>query len=133
MPLYALYAELGRCPLEITMKTRTIGFWNRLILDKDCKISRMMYLTLRIINNSGFRWLSCVKSILTGVVRNDVWILQDRLNTFSLNLSIKAILIDQFLPNWRSNLGNSTKGRNYNILKDNISLDYYFKILQKNL
>ena len=38
-PLYMLYAELGRYPLEITMKTRTIGFWNRLILDKDVKIS----------------------------------------------------------------------------------------------
>ena len=132
-PLYALYAELGRYPLEITMKTRTIGFWNRLILDKDAKISRMLYLTLRIINKPCFKWFSYVKSILTSVGRNDIWIHQDRINTFSLNLSIKQILIDQYLQQWRSNLGNSHKGRNYNILKDNIALENYFKILPNNL
>ena len=30
-PLYMLYAELGRIPLEVTIKTRIIGFWNKLI------------------------------------------------------------------------------------------------------
>ena len=51
----------------------------------------------------------------------------------TLNLSIKSILFDQCLQQWRSNLGNSHKGRNYNILKDNIALENCFKTLPSNL
>ena len=132
-PLYSLYAELGRYPLDITMKTRTIGFWNKLILGKDIKISRMLYDSLRIINKSGFKWFEYVKTILRSVGRNDIWMYQDNINTFSLNSAIKPILIDQFLQIWRSEMGKSNKGTNYNIIKDNISLENYFTSLPTNL
>ena len=58
---------------------------------------------------------------------------QDNINTFSLNSAIKPILIDQFLQNWRSEMGKSSKGTNYNIIKDNISLENYFTSLPTNL
>ena len=38
-PMYMLYAELGRYPIEIYVKCRMIGFWNRLITGKQSKIS----------------------------------------------------------------------------------------------
>ena len=31
-PLYMLYAELGRYPLDIIVKTSIIRFWNRILL-----------------------------------------------------------------------------------------------------
>lgn len=34
IPLYMIYGELGRFPLEITIKSRMIGYWNRLIHSK---------------------------------------------------------------------------------------------------
>lgn len=40
--LYMLYAELGRLPLDIIIKTQTVGFWNRLILDKHTKIAYIL-------------------------------------------------------------------------------------------
>ena len=112
-----LYAKRGRYPLELTMKTRTIGFWNRLILDKDAKISRRLYFILRSIDDPGFKLISHVQSLLRRVGRNDLWMLQDNINNTSLNLLIKRTLFDQFLQNWRSNLNNSAKGRNYNVFK----------------
>ena len=59
--------------------------------------------------------------------------LQDNINNTSLNLLIKRTLFDQFLQTWRSNLNNSTKGRNYNVIKDNICIEHYFRILPENL
>ena len=33
-PHYMLYAELGRHPIDITIKSRMIGFWNRIVTGK---------------------------------------------------------------------------------------------------
>ena len=33
-PIYTLFAELGRFPLQIVIKARMISFWNRLIKGK---------------------------------------------------------------------------------------------------
>ena len=38
-PKYMLYAELGRYPIEITIKQRMVSFWTRLITGKISKLS----------------------------------------------------------------------------------------------
>ena len=43
-PLKMIYAELGRYPLDIVIKTRIIGFWNRLLFDKQTKILLFFYI-----------------------------------------------------------------------------------------
>ena len=42
-PLYMLYAELGRYPIEITIKTRMVHFWNKLITCQGFKVSHLCY------------------------------------------------------------------------------------------
>ena len=42
-PHYMLYAELGRYPLDITIKSRMIGFWNRIVTGNDSKLSYLLY------------------------------------------------------------------------------------------
>ena len=37
-PLYMIYGKLGRYPIEIGIKSRLIGFWNRMIHGKKNKI-----------------------------------------------------------------------------------------------
>ena len=73
-PLYMLYAELGRLPLDIIIKTRTVGFWNRLILDKHTKIAYILYQLLKFGNNANYKWISNIKKIFTDVGRYDIWI-----------------------------------------------------------
>ena len=38
-----VYGELGRFPVEIYIKKRAIGFWARLVKNKESKISRLFY------------------------------------------------------------------------------------------
>ena len=42
-PLYMIYGELGRYPLEIYIKCKMIGYWSRLILGKPEKLSFKAY------------------------------------------------------------------------------------------
>ena len=46
-PMYMLYAELGRYPIEIHIKYRMIGFWNRIITGKQSKISLILYSAIK--------------------------------------------------------------------------------------
>ena len=85
--LYSLYAELGRYPLEIIIKTRTISFWNKIILGKFTKISYQLYHILRIIGNNSFKWISNVKRILAHAGRNDFWIYQSSIDIFAIKIA----------------------------------------------
>ena len=52
-PLYMLYGELGRYPLEIIIKTRMVSFWNKLIMGKENKLSMKIY---RYMLNQNIMW-----------------------------------------------------------------------------
>ena len=132
-PLNMLYAELGRYPLEIVIKSRIIGFWNRLIHAKQSKIAYILYLVLKNNNNSGYKWISNIRKILNEVGRNDLWVNQHAIISSSLKFQVKQILYDQFLQNWRASLNNSSKGRHYNIYKDTVEMERYFVLLPKHL
>ena len=132
-PLYMLYAELGRFPLEIIIKSRIIGFWNKIILGKNTKTSYLLYQVLRTMDHSCTKWISNVKNILAHTGNNNIWINQNDIQSLSINQIIKRTLIDQFLQEWASKLNNSTKGRNYSIFKDNTDLENYFILLPKHL
>ena len=47
-PMYMLYAELGRYPIEIIIKSREISFWNRLFLDNkvSCHLFYIKHFTI---------------------------------------------------------------------------------------
>ena len=42
-PLYMLYAELGRAPLEHQINSRMMGFWISLVNGDNAKISKQIY------------------------------------------------------------------------------------------
>ena len=132
-PLYSLYAELGRYPLELTIKTRTINFWNKIISGKFTKISSQLYQILRTSENSNFKWILNVKSILTDAGRNDIWINQSHLSESFIKTALKQNMQDQFLQGWCAELTKSSKGKNYSIFKENIEFEHYFVTLPKHL
>ncbi len=59
-----LYAELGRYPLLITIKTRIVGFWNRIVQGKQTKLFHLIYEHISSIDNFNCKWLNFVKRIL---------------------------------------------------------------------
>lgn len=72
-PMYMLYAELGRYPIEIIIKSRMIGYWNRIITGKQGKLSYILYQTL-YNHEKTFKWTKHIQNIFSEIGRNDLWI-----------------------------------------------------------
>ena len=134
-PSYIIYAELGRYPLEITIKSRIIGFWNRILLNKFSKFSYILYQALKTTQNITSKWVLNVKKILCEIGRNDLWIHQAEISSKTIRFLVKQILEDQYIQSWRSEMekADSSKSKHYDYIKDNFELEPYFKILPKHL
>ena len=129
-PHYMLYAELGRYPIEVIVKSRMIGYWNRIITGKQSKLSYLLYSAVKNTPNFESKWLTHIKSILNDAGRFDLWLSQDNINLSNLSKVIKTRLTDQNLQNWHSSLQHSSKGKNYEVIKDDVKLEPYFLQLQ---
>lgn len=130
-PLYMLYGELGRHPIEITIKTRIIGYWTRLITGNQLKLANLMYQKLMSTDHQ-FKWIKNVQSILQEAGRNDFWINQnENLPTYG-NQIIKKTLIDQFVQKWHQSLYESSKGLNYRLFKSDHLFENYLTIIPRN-
>ena len=67
-PNYMVYGELGRFPLEITIKIRMASFWRNLIYgDYGDKLSSCMYKLLFSLKQNWvytFKWLNFIECLL---------------------------------------------------------------------
>ena len=132
-PKYMLYAELGRHPIEITIKQRMVKFWTRLITGKISKLSYNIYVFMLKSEQINSKWIHCIRSILNNSGRYNAWFRQFTTVHLSLGKVIKQNLLDQFLQNWNSQLHSSSKGRNYNLFKNNIKQEQYIINLNGSL
>ena len=130
-PLFMLYAELGRYPIEIIIKSRMISFWNRIITGKQSKYSYQLYQAVRFAIPQKSKWLYCIRNILTETGRFDLWLNQDYIQSRNVGRLIKQVLIDQNLQKWHACLQESSKGLNYKLFKQSIELEQYFLILPR--
>ncbi|MEW8548204.1 MAG: reverse transcriptase domain-containing protein, partial [Candidatus Thiodiazotropha sp.] len=133
-PIYMLYGELGRYPVEITIKTRMIGFWISTVNSNDAKISKILYNMLynESIQGHNFKWINSIKDILISVGRFDLF--QNNIINYpkATKIKISQTLKDLNIQTWNSDLLNSSKGRNYQLFKDDICLENYLLVLPKN-
>ena len=77
-PNYMVYGELGRFPLEITIKIRMTSFWRNLIYGD--KLSSCMYKLLFSLKQNGvytFKWLNFIESIFNDTGMGYVFANQD--------------------------------------------------------
>ena len=108
-----IYGELGRFPLEITIKSRMIGYWNRLIHSKETKLSFLIYQCLLHSSNTPFKWTSHIERILVQLGKPDIWMLQQNVHIKSLSYTTKKILTDQFIQSWLAKDTQSSKAMVY--------------------
>ena len=69
-PICMIYAELGRNPIDIQIKSRMIGYWISLVHNENLnKFSRNIYDIMLAEFNRGqnFKWLNYIKEILISV------------------------------------------------------------------
>ena len=130
-PLYMLYAETGRHPIELTIKCRMISFWNRIITGDENKLAHKLYKYMLNLPNFNSKWISKIKEILAETGRNDLWINQynQQLNSSTLKTIIKQRLLDQNLQRWHASLNDSNKGKMYSTFKENIKIEGYLTSL----
>lgn len=129
-PLYMLYGEFGRYPLEIIVKTRMIKYWVKLITGKQSKISKFSY-DFMLKSDVNFKWTNHIRNIINQTGYTFVWNDQYNTNLKNFHVLIKTRLLDQFIQNWQASMNNSSKGRNYNAIKQSFNCEQYLTLLPK--
>ena len=114
------------------MKTRTIGFWTRIVTENQMKFVSLLYRKLSISRNHEFKWIKYVKSIQQEVGRKDFWINQNVNMPKHVPQIIKRILIDQFKQKWSQSMNHSSNGLNYRMIKKYFCTEDYLTLLPKS-
>ena len=132
-PVYMLYAELGRVPIELHVKMRMINYWINLINGPETKISRRIYNIMVIESEKGkeFKWLNHIKQILISAGMPDIANQPMIDNPNSTKAKIKTALNDLYVQQWHSVLQESSKGRTYSIFKHDLTFESYLCTLNK--
>ena len=128
-PKYMLYAELGRYPLSIIIKQRMVNFWTILLTGKTSKLSYKIYQFMLNLNDTEFKWINYVQSILINSGRYDIWIRQSENTSPYIGKQIKSNLCDQFPQSWTAELQSSSKGKNYSVYQNHTNRENYINTL----
>ena len=134
-----LYGELGRFPLAILMKVRSVTFWLRLVSGIKTKFSSILYqLLYKMYIHNIFKspWLENIYSVLNETGFSYLWFNQDQISSNSID-SIQSLiqtrLHDQLLQVWSSDIFNSSKCINYRIFKTQLTFEPYLNNLPSDL
>ena len=131
-PRYMLYAELGRYPIDIIIKTRMIKYWIKLLNMHDTKLSKICY-KFMLNSDHPFKWKSSIKDILDSTGYSYYWLNQNNIHAKNIYKIIKQTLKDQFIQGWHSKLENSNKGKIYASFKSTTDREPYVTILPADL
>ena len=135
-PVYMLYAELGRKPIDILIKTRMIGYWISLVNNENQnKFSRKIYDIMLAEYNTGqnFKWIDFIKQILISVGEPGLFNQNFIENPKATKERISNRLNDIYTQEWTAKLQLSSKGRNYSVFKQNLNFESYFTTLDRNV
>ena len=126
-----LLGELGRYPLEITIKSKMVGFWKRFVQAKELKLSYLLYQSLIHSSNVKSKCLACIESILNHIGRPDIWYSQRNCSINPLSKYVKNMLIDQYTQEWYGKADQSSKATTYFSFKNEYTLESYFILLSQ--
>ena len=131
-----VYGETGRFPLYVTVYTRMICYWNKLLLSPENKIVCILYKYLyeKVCKESYQNaWLSCIRNIFNSCGYSNIW--NDQMHFFinnkCLKTSVEQRLKDQYIQKWQSDIRESSKGQIYNIFKTEFGPEKYLNLLPK--
>ena len=75
-PLFMLYGELGRMPIELTVHRRMVCYWARLLSGKELQFSTLLYKAMLndyLTNGTDYKWITTIKDILEHLGMGDIW------------------------------------------------------------
>jgi len=100
--MYMLYGELKRFPLKVTVFTRMINYWIKLVTANPNKYSSFAYRAM-MYSNTCFKWLDSIKNIFNSTGLS--YIFDNQINisireSKSITKLVKQCLVDQFIQGW---------------------------------
>ncbi|MEW8546068.1 MAG: reverse transcriptase family protein [Candidatus Thiodiazotropha sp.] len=133
-PIYMIYAELGRMPIDIIIKSRMIGFWISLVNGNGSKYAKKLYNIMYndyLNNGTNYKWIAYIKQILISVGKPDLF--NQSLISYPKATKSKIVttLKDLFVQDWNSKMNTSSKSRNYNIFKHDQIFESYLITLPR--
>ena len=133
-PNTILYGELGKYPISIAVKSRMIGFWQKLINGKSDKISYKLYKILLALHEKDIfhsKWLLSIRNTLHKSDKDLTWLSQ----VAHVNIAkvVKTKLIENYKEVWKMSVFESPKCLNYRIFKQAFHFENYFSILPSDL
>lgn len=132
-PNFMVYGELGRYPIEISIKLKMICFWFKLVNNTDKLSGKLYNLMFNMYENGdrSFKWICYIKSIFDDIGCSEIWNIQGNVNINFLKLLVKQILQDQFIQKWYSDIDASSRGNFYSKFKIEFRLEPYLLRLKK--
>ena len=117
-PNIMLYGELGRYPVDVIIKSRMIGFWQRLINGKPDKISYKLYKILLALHTGDIfhsKWILSIRNTLLECDKDLMWLSQ----VAPLNIAklVKTKLIENYKELWKVSVYESPKCLNYRFIR----------------
>ena len=101
-----VYGELGKLPLDIFIKKRSIGYWARILVGKESKLTKVTYNQLLNMFNSNLfksKWLEFIKQILDDCNLNEIWVSQNFRSVNWLKSTVFNKLKSNFIERWSMN------------------------------
>ena len=130
-----VYAELGRMPLEIKIKTKVLFFWSKLVTGKQTKLSYIMYFFLLMLHNENIyssEWITFIIDTLYGCGLSYLCLEQEYMKPEYVKRRVQLTLEDQYLQSWKQSLFDSNKCKLYRIIKKDFKLENYLLLLPYN-
>lgn len=134
-PNNAVYGDLGRFPLSVIAKERSIKYWVKILSNKNTLMYKLYKFQCDEINlqlrPSRFRhkqyWTEGIKHLLENLGFHHLWLNQDsEVPCFGL---IKNRIRDQFMQSWYASISNSSKLEYYCQFKTEFKLEKYIECI----
>jgi hypothetical protein len=127
-PNCAVYGELGKFPLSILCKERSLKFWNKIVNNQHSPIYSM-YLD-QCVNGNNKCWARQAHTIINELGFS---YLLDNYNVISdFSLIFKQRLRDQFIQNWHEQINNMPKLFYFRNFKSNFCFEEYLNVIQND-
>lgn len=132
-----VYGELGRCPLDVIIKSRMVSYWGKLVTGNRNKLSYLFcsYL-MKCFNDNSYKcpWLRSVKDTLDSTGNPNLFNMD--FTTFNpkwLKLKVERTLRDQFIQRWFSGIDTSDLCTTYRSFKRNFEFEPYLIQLPESM
>ena len=126
----ATLGDLGRKPLSVIYKYKSIKFWLKIVQDDHRLIRNSSYRMLKTFseNRNCSNWVSDIKQMLYTYGFGDVWLRQNVGHPELFLTTFKQRLADNAFQNWHEELENNSKLSYYKDFKSLLNFEIYLSV-----